>query len=86
MFLTDAQQLTGYATGQLDTQPDDRLHNWMVTCACTNRGKVSHSLIHVLWMHSKNYMYMYIVRGGDPTQYKGVAKTPLPPGHAVPVT
>ena len=38
MFRTDAQQLTGYATGQPDTQPDDRLCNRMVTCACSNKG------------------------------------------------
>ena len=56
-FRTDAQQLTGYATGQPDTQPDDRLCNRMVTCACSCTNKVSHSLIHVLharWMRSKN--------------------------------
>ena len=41
----DAQQSTGYVTGQPDAQPDGRLCNRIVTCACTN--KVSHSLINV---------------------------------------
>ena len=40
MFRTDAQQLTGYVTGQPDTQPDERLCNRMVTCACTNNGNL----------------------------------------------
>ena len=39
MFRTDAQQLTGYATGQPDTQPDSRLRNG--TAGCTTGQPVT---------------------------------------------
>ena len=36
-WICSVRQLTGYTTGQPDTQPDDRLCNRMGTCACSNK-------------------------------------------------
>ena len=38
MFRTDAQQSTGYVTGQPGTQSDGRLCNRIVTCALHQQG------------------------------------------------
>ena len=58
MFRTDAQQLTGYATGQPDTQPDDRLCNRMVTCACSNKVTFTNPRGR-RWMRSKNTLLLH---------------------------